>query len=119
MHILVVDDSSTMRDLLTSCLSQQHEVTSANDGEDGLNLASAESFDLVITDLNMPKMDGLTFARKLRECEDYRYKPILVLTTNAEIETKKQGKVAGVTGWIIKPFDPEQLNSIVHRIIDQ
>ncbi len=121
-HILVVDDSSSMREMVSYTLKTAgHSVTAAPDGAEALRIAGdeAEPFDLVITDINMPVMDGLTLIRELRSLKSYHYRPILVLSTESSQETKTAGKSAGATGWIVKPFDPDQLLGVVGRVLPQ
>jgi len=121
-HILVVDDSSSMREMVTYTLkSAGHSVMSAPDGAEALKIAEedAEQFDLVITDINMPVMDGLTLIKELRGLKKYSYRPILVLSTESSAETKSAGKAAGATGWIVKPFDPDQLLGVVGKVLPQ
>ena len=119
-RILIVDDSTSMRQMVTFTLkSAQFDVTAAEDGDVALDIAKREAnvFDLVITDVNMPNMDGITLVRELRGLENYRFKPILVLTTESGAEKKQQGKAAGATGWIVKPFDPTQLVAVVNKVL--
>lgn len=121
-HILVVDDSSSMREMVSYTLkSAGHDVTAAQDGAEALKIAGGESeqFDLVITDINMPVMDGLTLIKELRGLQKYLYRPILVLSTESSQETKSAGKSAGATGWIVKPFDPDQLLGVVGKVLPQ
>jgi two-component system, chemotaxis family, chemotaxis protein CheY len=120
-HILVVDDSSSMREMVSYTLkSAGHSVTAAQDGAEALKIAGAEKqFDLVITDINMPVMDGLTLIRELRRLQQYLYRPILVLSTESSTETKSAGRSAGATGWIVKPFDPDQLLGVVGKVLPQ
>ncbi len=121
-HILVVDDSSSMREMVTYTLrSAGHSVVSAPDGAEALKIAEDDSqhFDLVITDINMPVMDGLTLIKELRGLQSYTYRPILVLSTESSAETKSAGKSAGATGWIVKPFDPDQLLGVVGKVLPQ
>lgn len=121
-HILVVDDSSSMREMVSYTLtSAGHSVTAAQDGAEALKIAGgeAEQFDLVITDINMPVMDGLTLIKELRGLKKYLYRPILVLSTESSQETKSAGKSAGATGWIVKPFDPDQLLGVVGKVLPQ
>lgn len=116
--ILTVDDSATMRQLLKSTLTGAgHQVLEARDGVEGLAAARGVTARLVITDINMPKMDGLTLIKELRQLPAYRRIPIIVLTT--EIDGKKKGiaKAAGATGWITKPFDPAKLLSAIRRVL--
>jgi two-component system, chemotaxis family, chemotaxis protein CheY len=116
--ILTVDDSASLRKMLSFCLkSAGYKVVEAEDGVDGLAKASAESFDLVLTDQNMPRMDGLTLIARLKELPRYRGVPILMLTTESSPEMKNRGREAGATGWLVKPFDPVKLTSVVDRLI--
>jgi two-component system, chemotaxis family, chemotaxis protein CheY len=117
-RILAVDDSATIRQMLSFTLrGAGYEVVVAEDGVEGLEKAKAEQMHLVITDQNMPRMDGLTLIRSLRASPSYKTAPILVLTTESSDEMKAQGKAAGATGWMVKPFDPEKLINIVKRVL--
>ncbi len=117
-RILAVDDSASMRQMVGITLSGAgHRVQQAADGVEALQFAARERFDLIITDVNMPKMDGITLVRELRARADYRYVPLLVLTTEASIERKQQGKAAGATGWLVKPFNPERLLATVSKVL--
>jgi two-component system, chemotaxis family, chemotaxis protein CheY len=117
-QILIVDDSRSIRELLTSVLhGAGHSVTSAEDGEDGLNIAKTSKFDLVITDVNMPVMDGIELLKCLRTLPDYTFRPILILTTEFSQEMKMKGKSAGATGWLVKPFDPAKLIDVIKRLL--
>ncbi|MCK5881001.1 MAG: response regulator [Sinobacterium sp.] len=89
----------------------------AEDGVQGLQSAQAEDFDLILTDINMPEMNGIELIGKLRELDAYKHKPILVLTTESSTEMKTKGKSAGATGWIVKPFEPEKLLSALERVL--
>jgi two-component system chemotaxis response regulator CheY len=105
--ILAVDDSATMREMVAFVLeSAGYRVIEAEDGAQGLDRAAATACDLVITDQNMPNMDGLTLVRNLRQMGDYKSVPILLLTTESSDSMKQQGRAAGATGWLVKPFDP-------------
>jgi len=117
-HILAADDSPSMRDMvrLTLC-GAGFDVTSAADGEEALELARSRSFDLVLSDVNMPRMDGISLIRALRAQAAYRLTPLLMLTTESTAERKREGKQAGATGWIVKPFDPVQLVATLHRVL--
>lgn len=116
--VLVVDDSASMRQMVAFTLKQAgHDVTEARDGNDGLGKAKGGKADLVITDVNMPGMDGLQLTRELRKLAEYKFTPILVLTTEAGPDKKQEGKAAGATGWLVKPFDPDQLMNTVNRVL--
>jgi len=116
--ILAVDDSPSMRSMLSFTLKQAgYQSVEAEDGVEGLSIANSNKFDLVITDINMPNMDGIELIKELRKLDDYKYTPILVLTTESGDDKKGQGKAAGATGWIVKPFDPDQLLNIISRVI--
>lgn len=116
--ILAVDDSTSIRQMVAFTLKGAgYEVTEALDGEDGLNKAKSKAFNLVLTDQNMPKMDGITLIKSLRAMPQYKSVPILVLTTEAGDTMKSQGKAAGATGWLVKPFDPQKLMDVVKKVI--
>ena len=117
MKILTVDDSRTMRDMLRLALtSTGFEVVQAVDGQDGLEVLERETPDLVITDINMPKLDGFGFIEGARRTERFRVLPILVLTTESDPEKKQRARSAGATGWIVKPFDPVKLVDVIRRV---
>lgn len=117
-HILAVDDSASLRQMIVFSLKAAgYLVTEAVDGVDGLEKAKAHVFDLVLTDQNMPNMDGLTLIQSLRKLNDYSRVPILMLTTESSNEMKVLGKQAGATGWLVKPFDPQRLTEVVHKVI--
>ena len=116
--ILTVDDSPSMRQMVTFTLqSAGHDVTEAIDGVDALEKAKEGNFNLVITDVNMPNMDGITLTRELRALTDYKFTPILTLTTESGTTKKQAGKSAGATGWIVKPFNPDQLLSTIKKVL--
>ncbi len=119
--LLIVDDSTMLRDMLSYALSEggYSDVVEAVDGVDGLEKARSASFDLIITDVNMPNMDGLTLIGELRKLSQYSSKPILVLTTERSDEMKAKGKAAGATGWIVKPFVPDQLLKDVNIVLSK
>lgn len=117
--ILVVDDSNTMRTMVTFTLeSVGHRVTEAADARIALELTGTTEFDLVITDVNMPGMNGIELVRQLRKLECMKFKPILVLTTEDSAQRKAEGRQAGATGWIVKPFDPQALLQILPRVLN-
>ena len=117
-RILAVDDSPSMRDMVRIALSGAgFQVTQAADGAEALEIARKDSFDLVLSDVNMPRMDGISLIRALRAETAYKHTPILMLTTESSAERKREGKDAGATGWIVKPFDPEQLVATMQRVL--
>jgi len=117
-NVLIVDDSRSIRELLGGVLANAgFAVTSASDGQEGLNTAQTDKFDLVITDINMPVMNGFDLLKSLRKLPEYSFKPILILSTEFSQEMKVQGKEAGATGWMVKPFDPVKLVDVIHRLL--
>jgi two-component system chemotaxis response regulator CheY len=117
-HILVVDDSASIRQMVEHTLKGAgYQVTAANDGQAALELCERSRFDCVLTDQNMPRMDGLTLIKKLRAMGGYVRTPILVLTTEAIDDMKNQGKAAGATGWMVKPFDPAKLLAVASKVL--
>ena len=118
LRVLTVDDSRTILAMLHHTLSNAgFEVLQAEDGRQGLEVLKNESIDVVITDINMPVMDGIEFIRNVRASGQYQSLPILILTTETSQDKRDQGKAAGGTGWIVKPFDPEKLISVIHRVV--
>lgn len=116
--ILAVDDSASMRGMVAFTLrGAGHEVTEAENGQLALDVARDGSFELVLADVNMPVMDGIAMVRELRALDAYKGVPILMLTTESHTERKMEGKAAGATGWLVKPFDPEQLLATVKRVL--
>jgi two-component system chemotaxis response regulator CheY len=116
--ILAVDDSPSMRQMVCFTLrAAGYEVTEAVDGQDALAKASAGVFGLVLTDQNMPRMDGISLTRKLRESPKFKTTPILILTTESSDQMKLAGRSAGATGWLVKPFDPVKLIDVIRRVI--
>jgi two-component system chemotaxis response regulator CheY len=116
-RILTVDDSASMRALLNHALtSQGFDVAQAEDGEVALEWLALNEVDVVITDINMPRLDGFGLIEKLRQGNRHRDRPILVLTTESSEEKKARARSAGATGWIVKPFDPEKLVAAVRRV---
>ena len=116
--ILAVDDSASMRQMVRFTLeSAGYRVVQAVDGIEALDFAKNSAVDLVLTDVNMPRMDGITLVRELRGLNTYKFTPMLVLTTESGQDTKQRGKQAGATGWIVKPFSPEQLLSTIARVL--
>lgn len=115
--ILTVDDSRTIRDMLRLTLSAAgYRVVQAEDGLQGLDVLEAESVDVIITDINMPRLDGFGFIERVRADERRRGIPILVLTTETTSAMKERARAAGATGWISKPFDPDHLTTALRRV---
>lgn len=116
--ILTVDDSASIRQMVSFTLSEAgYSVIEASDGKDGLAKIKTANVNMVITDLNMPNMDGITLIKNIREIPSFKFIPIIMLTTESQNEKKMEGKQAGATGWIIKPFRPEQLVAVVKKVL--
>ncbi len=116
--IMTVDDASTMRKMVGFSLAGTgHKVIEAQDGAEALRVLSAQPVDLVITDVNMPNMGGIELTRRLRQLPGYSKTPILLLTTESDPAVKNQGRMAGATGWIVKPFKREQLLEVVAKVL--
>ena len=117
--ILAVDDSSTMRQMLSITLRNAgHQVIQAEDGLVALDIAREQNFDLVITDVRMPNMDGITLVSELRKLPGFEATPLLVLTTESAASKKQSGKAAGATGWIVKPFNKAQLLKVISTALN-
>ncbi|HLK65810.1 MAG TPA: response regulator [Bryobacteraceae bacterium] len=115
---LIVDDSASIRQMVAFTLEQAgFLVLQGNNGEDGLRKLENQRVELIITDLNMPVMDGITFINQLRHRPATKYTPVLMLTTESQLEKKQQGKAAGATGWIIKPFHPGKLLDVIAKVL--
>ena len=121
MKLLIVDDSTMLRDMLSYALNEggYTDVTESIDGVDGLSKAKETQYDLIISDVNMPNMDGLTMVSEIRKLPQYSKTPILVLTTERSDDMKTKGKQAGATGWIVKPFVPDQLLKAVNIVLSK
>ena len=116
--ILAVDDSASMRDLVRFVLEKAgYAVVQATDGVEALEVARQRAVDLVLTDVHMPRMDGIALIRELRALPAYKFVPMLVLTTESSGDKKLEGKAAGATGWIVKPFDPPKLLATVAKVL--
>jgi len=116
--IMTVDDSASVRQMVAFTLKQAgFEVLEACDGQDALSRMSGATVHMVITDLNMPRLDGIGLIRGVRAQPAYKFIPIVMLTTESQIEKKQEGKEAGATGWIVKPFKPEQLLAVVRKVL--
>jgi len=115
---LVVDDSASMRQLVSFTIKDAgYDVSVAENGKDALAKLSNGKVDMVITDLNMPDMDGIELIKKLRAMPDYKFTPIIMLTTESQELKKQEGRQAGASGWIVKPFSPEQLLGVVKKFV--
>lgn len=116
--ILAVDDSASIRQMVAFTLkSAGYDVVEAVDGQDGLDKARVKTVNLVLTDQNMPRIDGLSLVKQLRALPQHKSTPILMLTTESTDQMKAQGKAAGATGWLVKPFDPAKLLEVVKKLI--
>lgn len=116
--IMTVDDSASVRQMVSFTLRKAgYDVVEATDGKDGLDKAGQKKMDLIITDLNMPNMDGIQMIGSLRKVTSYSFTPILMLTTESQPEKKDAGRKAGATGWIVKPFNQDQLLAAIQKLI--
>jgi two-component system chemotaxis response regulator CheY len=119
-RVLIVDDSSAIRKSVSFILDQAgYAVVAAEDGLDALSKLDGASFDLIVTDVNMPNLDGIGLVKKVREQSAYKYTPIVVLTTESQGSKMEEGKAAGATGWIVKPFDADKLLAVVKRLVGE
>jgi two-component system chemotaxis response regulator CheY len=119
MHsILAVDDSASMRQMVSFTLKNAgYNVVEAVDGQDALEKAGTRDFDLVLTDQNMPRLDGIGLTKKLRDNPKFKTTPILILTTESSDQMKQAGRGAGATGWLVKPFDPAKLIEVIKKVV--
>lgn len=116
--ILAVDDSKSMRQMVAMTIKNAgYDVTEAEDGMVALSVAKTQQFDLVLTDINMPNMNGIELTTALRSMPNYKMTPIICLTTESSDDMKGKGKSAGATGWIVKPFQPEKLLATIERVL--
>ena len=116
--IMTVDDSASMRQMISFTLQKAgYEVVVAVDGMDAVNKLEHTQVDMMITDLNMPRMDGIELIRSVRTTSQYKFIPIIMLTTESQDSKKQEGKAAGATGWVVKPFKPEQLIGVVKKVL--
>ena len=117
-RVMTIDDSPSLRQMVALTLeSAGYEVIEACDGKDAISKLSGREYHLFLTDLNMPGMDGIELTRKLRSMPEYKFVPVVLLTTESQQEKKMQGKAAGATGWIVKPFQPQDLLATVKRVV--
>ena len=119
MHsILAVDDSASMRQMVSFTLKNAgYNVVEAVDGQDALEKSGTRDFDLVLTDQNMPRLDGIGLTKKLRDNPKFKTTPILILTTESSDQMKQAGRGAGATGWLVKPFDPAKLIEVIKKVV--
>lgn len=116
--VMIVDDSASLRQVVNMALrSAGYEVLEACDGRDALSKLTGQRVHLVISDVNMPNMDGITFVRELKKLEPYKFTPVIMLTTEAQEGKKQEGQVAGAKAWVVKPFQPQQMLSAVSKLI--
>ncbi|BAP40910.1 response regulator [Pseudomonas sp. 21LCFQ02] len=116
--VMIVDDSSSMRQLVKMSLtSAGHQVIEASDGRDALNKLTGQKINLIISDVNMPNLDGIGLVKAVKARPEYRFTPIMMLTTESEQSKKAEGQAAGAKAWIVKPFQPQQLLAAVEKLM--
>lgn len=117
-NILIVDDSASLRQVVAIALKKEgYNVVEASDGQDALGKLDGSKFHLIISDVNMPRMDGITMVKELKKNPAYKFTPIIMLTTESGEDMKMAGKEAGVKAWMVKPFKPEQMLAAVSKLI--
>lgn len=116
--ILIVDDSASLRQVVNLALTRAgYQVTEATDGEDAIRKLDGRKFNLIVSDVNMPRMDGISFVREVKANARYKFTPIIMLTTEGQAEKKEQGRAAGAKAWIVKPFNPSVLLDAVSKLV--
>ncbi|WP_108125795.1 response regulator [Saccharospirillum mangrovi] len=116
--ILVVDDSASLRQVVCTALRDEgYQTVEASDGKDALSKLEGQRINLVISDVNMPNMDGITFLKELKQLPNYKFTPVIMLTTESQESKKAEGKAAGAKAWVVKPFQPQQLITAVNKLI--
>jgi len=116
--IMTVDDSASIRQLVSFTLKQQgYEVVEAVNGTEAIRKLNQKKIDMLITDINMPEIDGISLIKMVRDNPSYKFMPIIILTTGSQTEKKEEAKAAGATGWIVKPFRPDQLVAAVRKVL--
>jgi two-component system, chemotaxis family, chemotaxis protein CheY len=116
-QILIVDDSASIRMVVGIALrGAGYEVIEAKDGQDALNKLTGQKVNLIISDVNMPIMDGITFVKSVKQLPSYRFTPIIMLTTESDESKKREGQAAGAKAWVVKPFKPEQMLGAVQKL---
>ena len=117
-NILIVDDSASVRQVLNITLkSAGYDVIEAKDGQDGLSKLTGQKVHLIVSDVNMPNMDGITLVKEIKQLANYKFTPIIMLTTESEESKKQQGQAAGAKAWVVKPFKPEQMLAAVSKLV--
>lgn len=117
-NILIVDDSASLRQVVNIALKNSgYNVIEACDGQDALGKLNGEKIHLIISDVNMPNMDGITFVKEVKKLPDYKFTPVIMLTTESQEDKKKEGQAAGAKAWVVKPFQPEQMLTAVSKLI--
>ena len=116
--IMIIDDSASIRMVLSIALKKAgYEVMEAKDGKDALGKMTGLKIHLVVCDVNMPNMDGITFLKEVKQNRDYKFTPIIMLTTESQEVKKQEGKAAGAKAWVVKPFKPEQMLSAIEKLV--
>jgi len=116
--ILVVDDSASLRQVVSTALrAEGYQTIEACDGKDALSKLDGQRINLVVSDVNMPNMDGITFLKEMKKLPSYKFTPVIMLTTESQEEKKAEGKAAGAKAWVVKPFQPQQLVGAVSKLI--
>ncbi|MGF1756829.1 response regulator [Photobacterium sagamiensis] len=116
--ILILDDSAPIRQVVGIALrGAGYEVVEAKDGIDGIEKLNGQKLNLIITDVNMPRMDGITFVKEVKKMPRYKFTPIIILTTESQDNKKQEGRAAGAKAWVVKPFQPPQLLNAVAKLI--
>jgi len=116
--VMVVDDSASIRQVMSLTLSKAgYDVTEASDGADALGKLTGQKVNLIVCDVNMPNMDGITFLKSLKDKPGYKFTPVIMLTTESQETKKQEGKAAGAKAWVVKPFKPEQMLEAVSKLI--
>jgi two-component system chemotaxis response regulator CheY len=117
-NVMVVDDSASIRQVMSLTLAKAgYEVTEACDGADALGKLAGQKVNLIVCDVNMPNMDGITFLKSLKDKPGYKFTPVIMLTTESQESKKQEGKAAGAKAWVVKPFKPEQMLEAVSKLI--
>ncbi len=116
--IMIIDDSATLRQVVAVTLKKAgYDVIEANDGKDALNKLTGQKVNLIICDVNMPNMDGITFLKEIKNKPNYKFTPVIMLTTESQEAKKQEGRAAGAKAWVVKPFKPEQMLAAIEKLI--